>query len=227
MNATEIEQVAKLISQAQLHENLAYHLAFIAVIVVAAAAASYLGAFFRMRGETDARKRDQKFIVDELKLTTDALEKIRMKIGFADWQEKEVLQTKRKKLEDIVEANFDIEEWLKMHQTHYLFAGAEPGNDRVLAKLRMIQTLYFPELVAEVSVAILAAREMVAANLEGGQDRINKAQIAGGANWQNMLPDAGLVSASQGKFKNVLLATNALVAKASQIMASFLESRPE
>ena len=220
MGVAEIKEIARLIAQAQFVESLPYYITLIALVLIGAASAAYCGAFFKMRGEADARRRDREQILKELKITTDAVETIQKEIRFDDWNKKEYLQVRRKKLEELLEAVFELEAWIDRGRDHYLFNGENPGNDRPISTVRTLQGLYFPELLSEITKLIEICRFMNIAGIAVLQERIAQATEQSGFDWKGMQPNKSLVATVIEHQKKLIQAINDVETRSSEIMAT-------
>jgi hypothetical protein len=65
-------------------------------------------------------------------------------------KQESVKQEKKIKLEALVTEAHEIDVWVKKQENYYLFNGDEPLELSPIAKIEAIETLYFPELAAQV-----------------------------------------------------------------------------
>ncbi|MCF5893152.1 hypothetical protein K3H46_19295 [Aeromonas veronii] len=114
---------------------------------VIAALGSYVGSYLQRKGVNQADNENSKLILARLETTTEMTERIKQDIHLISNRKDRLWQQKREKLEDFVSCLTEIESYSRkiintiiVRQEHGVFIEPNPIN-----KLKMLQTLYFPE----------------------------------------------------------------------------------
>ena len=146
MNESIVREIAQQIAKEQTYENWGTVILIILLTGVASYIGAYLGGYAKKRGESFATKADFKDLLAQLKITTQATEEVKLKVGHEDWATREYKTLKRLKLEELMQAIHETEEWLSEHQNHIIFAGPASSKSSPITKVERLSGLYFPEL---------------------------------------------------------------------------------
>lgn len=115
------------------------------VAFIAGAAGSFLGAYFRKRGETYATKADLDELLNQLQHTTHVTESIRTQIQHNDWAVREWKQKRVVKAEELLAATRDALAETDRICRQYLFEDIPNIEGDVAGRVAMLAALYFPE----------------------------------------------------------------------------------
>lgn len=150
MNETAIQEIAKQIVQQQLHYSWMYVLGLIALSAVFGALSNYGVSYFRKRGDTRALKADLEEILRQSKVITSSTEEVKVAISQNAWASREARTIRRAKLEDLILAVDELQEWLTKRRNFIVHGvGLDPGPSP-LKRAVVLAQLYFPELILEV-----------------------------------------------------------------------------
>jgi hypothetical protein len=119
------------------------------LILIAGAAAVYLGEYFKTRGMHLATKADFDDLQEQLRANTQLVETIKTEVGQRDWANREWINQRRIKLEELITKMHDCTEYLEQYRNFAiqgkLFIGRDPRPE-----FQTIADLYFPELTQSV-----------------------------------------------------------------------------
>lgn len=150
MNEVAIQEIARQIVQQQLQYSWPYVLGLIALSSVFGALSNYGVSYFRKRGETQALKADLEEILRQSKAITSSTEEVKVAISQNAWASREARTIRRAKLEDLILAVDELQEWLRKRR-NFIIHGAEPDpGPSPLKRAVVLAQLYFPELILEV-----------------------------------------------------------------------------
>lgn len=157
---TLIQDLAEQIVLEQVLLNWRFWAVAIALLVVATAGSAFLAAYFTRRGQNHADRADLGPILQQLRATTDAAERVRVEILHADWSTKEWKTLRRTKLEELFHLVYDTRFWVEACADVKVFGHNKPQSADPLPKLEILSRLYFPELLSEVLAFSLTVREL-------------------------------------------------------------------
>ena len=198
-----------------------FYLTSLALLFLTVAASSYLGAYFKSRGEKYATKTDFDDLLRQQKRATQAAESIKTAISQQDWITRENRTLRRIKLEELMEAVYESTGWLELEKAHYLFNAPNPGNDP-FHKMGIIAQLYFPELKLEINrfnQACLDYRMWVSTT---HQIVLNAKEENPRANIRTVYQDRS--AEYEEVYKEILNTITAIEEKASELMSTLLYS---
>jgi tellurite resistance protein len=85
-------------------------------MALAAGLAAWFGAFFKMKGENFATKRDFDELLKRQQATTEAVEKIKSDVAQRDWSQREWTNLRRIKLDELLQKMHDSEAFLNVQR---------------------------------------------------------------------------------------------------------------
>jgi len=160
MDQELIKQLIQQVIEKSILENIAFYLLIFLVTLIATGASSFLVSYVKKRGEALATKEIFNEVLLQLEQSTEATEKVRSTILSQFSQEEERRRLIRDKLEELVELSYALELWLEDARTKALNGKSFSINSSPLAKLEMVLSIYFPELLPNFSHVNTAANEM-------------------------------------------------------------------
>lgn len=170
MSETLIREIAERIAREQFLLQWPMYLLMVAIALVVGIAAAFIGAYAKRRGESLATKADFEELLLQLKATTAVAEEVKSKVSHADWAAREQKTLRRMKLEDLLQAVHEVQEWQDLDRCIRIFgSGKEPGASP-LPKVERIAGLYFPELLVSVHAFCQLHRQMTISVLQAHQD---------------------------------------------------------
>jgi hypothetical protein len=150
LNNEEITRLAELIVNKQLHLHWQTYLLSGLLLFIISAGGTYVGSYFKKRGETKALNTDQKEILRQLKVNSEATEKIKHQVEHKVWKEKEVSALKKEKLELLLQDVIKLQSAHNKMQHNFIMGEninyADYPELDILDTISMRQKLYFPEL---------------------------------------------------------------------------------
>jgi hypothetical protein len=156
MDANDVHELARQISQEVAIENIKYWLLLVAIALVAVYFGTLIQKYAGKRGEQLATKADFDNLLDQLKKTTETTEKIKSAVSIGEWGHKEYRTLRRQKLEEVVYLVLAASEWASNDQNRLFFSDIESVDSSPMPKAAAIVALYFPELAEPFNVAQLA-----------------------------------------------------------------------
>lgn len=214
MNESTIREIAVLIAKEQIHENWPTYLFMILLASIACYVGAYLGGYAKRKGENFATKADFSELLSQLKITTQTTEEVKQKLSHEDWATREFKTLKRLKLEELIQAVHETEDWLRVYQNHILFSGDAPSASSPHAKVERITVLYFPELDSQMAAYNQKYRQMII-------DVVNTQQqiLANGLTTQAAIDTRqGFINAWGSKYSDRLSDISAIETSAKDIM---------
>lgn len=161
MNKQLISDIANEIVNQTILENYKFYLVLICLVLVTSAFSLFVGSYLRKRGENYATKQDFEDILTQVKQTTTATEEIKSTINSQHSQEEDKRKTTRDKLEEIFHATYSLELWLEQTRSQALAGTAFDINSSPLAKIELLQCLYFPKCKSELEALTSATISMI------------------------------------------------------------------
>lgn len=148
MTETLLHQLAEKIAREQFLLQWPIHALMLAIALVVGFGAAYLGSYAKRRGETFATKADFADLLSQQKATTAVTEEVKARVSQADWATRELKTLRRVKLEEFLQAVYELQNWQDLEKSARVFdSGKDPGPSP-LPKVELLVTLYFPELRA-------------------------------------------------------------------------------
>lgn len=141
-----IRDLAQAIVSEALLGNWRFWLPLLSLTGVVAALGAFGGSFLRKRGETAAIKRDLDELLTQLRQTTAVATETKTAIERIDWLDREWRKVRREKLEQLLAAVYDLETWLDHMKDKWLHADEAKAEPRAIERVKLLATLYFPEL---------------------------------------------------------------------------------
>ncbi len=160
MSESFIRELAEQIVRQQILLNWKLWLIAIALIVVATATSALLVSYFTRKGQHIADRAGLQGLLDQLRATTDAAERVRVEILHADWTLKEWKTIRRVKLEELFNVLYDSCIWLYEMKDIKVFSQDKLEKADPLRKLELISRLYFPELLSDIIAFAYTASEI-------------------------------------------------------------------
>jgi hypothetical protein len=223
MSSEDLKQLATLIAQGQFLQNWQLYVTSGLLLFLTTSIAAFFGAYFKTRGEINARQTDIDKIVGELKKTTTVVESVKKEILFADWHNREVTQVKRRKLEELFEIAAGFDEWIQGIRQYYWFDGNEEPSQLALHRLELTQRLYFPELRDCTDSLLNSLQEIRINGLGVMQDRLRRA--APSLDVKGIAPTDAQNSAMLSGYKAYLYARKSFEITVVEAMSVILASR--
>ena len=118
MNDALVTDIATKIFDEQIFQNWKVYSIAILISVIAGAAGNFVGPYLRKRGETLATRSDFDEIKRQLHDTTELAKKIDLRLSHEDWTRREYKLLRRTKLEEMMTAVLDSEEWMDRSIRH-------------------------------------------------------------------------------------------------------------
>jgi hypothetical protein len=141
------------------------------IAILCAAIGAFAGEYLRTRGKNFATKADFEMLQHQLEKQTKLVETVRTEVSQKDWMKREWLNLRRIKLEALVEKLNDVDEYLEKSRVAALHGESYHGRD-IIGELTSIATLYFPELVKQVTALAVLARQRTIGDAELVKDLI-------------------------------------------------------
>jgi hypothetical protein len=136
------------------------------VMALGAGLAAWFGAFFKIKGENFATKRDFDELLKQQKATAEAIEKIKSDVAQRDWARREWTNLRRIKLEALLEKMHDCKAFLNVQRRKAIDGEIEAQERDKWNELDEIGTLYFRELKNEVDNFYIKCVEQGRLNIE-------------------------------------------------------------
>lgn len=216
MHPDLVRDIAQAIVPDELLTNWRLWVLLIVINGLVAAIGAFGGSFLRKRGETTAIRRDLDQLLDQLKKTTAVATETKTAIERLDWLEREWRATRRQKLELLLSAVYDLETWLEHMREKWLHGEQDKAEPRAIEKVKLLSTLYFPELRATAEYAWKAHADAYQFILEAGSPA-GKAMLDEDLDgYEKALRN--FTSGWPTKYQNVRDAVASLEAEASELM---------
>jgi hypothetical protein len=118
MDPNTIQQIATEVVHRLLPyaDPWAFWLVVAIITALVAGAGAWGGAFFKIKGENFATKRDFEGLQERLKATTGLVEGIKSEVSQRDWAQREWTNLRRVKLEALIEKMHEREAFLKVQR---------------------------------------------------------------------------------------------------------------
>jgi hypothetical protein len=139
------------------------------LLLLTAAAGAFLGEYLKTRGKNLATKADFESLKAQLAANTRLVETIKSEVGQKDWAKREWTNLRRTKLEALLAAVHDCENYIDRHR-HACMDGKLLAERDPLGEPDTIATLYLPELEHEVGACLNAYREQIILASTCGQE---------------------------------------------------------
>ena len=150
MDTEPVKAIAAQISQDEFVVNWKFHLLSLLLIFVASGLGSLATSYFKSRGKHLATKADFDSLLTQLKTTTSVAEKIKAEVSREDWTLREIKTLRRLKLEELMIAVLDTQNWLEKERSYVLYGGATNTEREPATRAKLISALYFPEMQQEI-----------------------------------------------------------------------------
>ena len=147
-----ISKIANEIVNETILLNWKFYVLLVLITFVATCISSYVFPYIAARGKSLATKADFNLLLTQLQTTTATTETIKRSITHNDWALKEFKLLKRNKLEELLIALYDVEQWVDDQTKNVLFI--RDGYEKSVTpikKLNLIGLLYFTELTDELA----------------------------------------------------------------------------
>ncbi len=160
----------------------------LAVWIVFGAAAAIAGPYLKKRAETLATKADFDTLKQQLKDTTEVVEKVKVEIAHGDWAEREWKTLRRLKLEEMLRLAYETRNWIERYTQNCLLRKGEDLGSHKLADVTNICFLYLPELRNEVTefnnftldvIKLLTAHELAVRTKQTNSDHLIRGKKLG------------------------------------------------
>lgn len=151
-----IREIAEVIFRDQLFLNWRFYTLIGSLSFVAGMGGSFATSYLKKRGETLATKTDMQEILRQLSETTRVTEEVRSAVSLADWSAREWRTTRRLKLEELLSSAYLLDQWLDLQRSKWLHDKTISSDEAPLKRLKLLTTLYFPELQQESTAVWLA-----------------------------------------------------------------------
>ena len=160
MNETILREVATQIAKEQFVQLWPTYALMIAVALVVGGGAAYFGAYFKRRGESFATKADFDGLLTQLKETTAVAEEVKARFSHADWATRELKTLRRLKLEELLQAVYEIQVWQDVEKDARIYSSGKDSGVSPLPRLELLVCLYFPEIAPSVGAYIQTHRKI-------------------------------------------------------------------
>jgi len=214
-----VREIAESIVRDQLLLNWRFFFLVIALGGLAGMAGYWTAPYLRKRAETFATKADMDEVLRQVALTTRTTEEVRSAVAQADWTNREWQTTRRLKLEELLSVTYTLDQWLDLQQSKWLHAKKIDVDGRPMDRVKLLATLYFPDLKPEAD-AVWSAHQKAYMFILKASDEPRNARMAN---------DPAAYAVGLAKFKDgwasnyaaTRVAVAALETKASATMAAF------
>jgi hypothetical protein len=169
MQSDLIREITEVIVRDQLLLNWRLYVVVGGLSFLASTCGNWVSSYLKKRGETLATKADMQEILRQVSATTRATEEVRSSISQADWVAREWRTTRRLKLEELLAAAYSLDQWLDMQRSRWVYGAAPVSDAAPMERLKLLATLYFPELRGEANAVWLAHQNALVFILESGQ----------------------------------------------------------
>jgi hypothetical protein len=225
MSPDIIREIAQAVVSTALIESWWFWLVFICATGLSAAITAYGASFLQKRAETAAMRRDMKDILRQLKETTEVATSTRTAIERIDWLDREWRVVRRQKLEQLLTAVYDLETWLEQMRERWTHGDAVTVDPRAIEKVKVLYTLYFPELTGVAANVLNAHARAYQFILQVGSPAGNAA-----ADGDPERYESALVKFSSGwpvVYQEVRNAVATLEAEAGKLMKTITSAQPK
>ena len=155
-------------------------------------------------------------ILRQITETTRATEEVRSAIAQSDWAAREWRTIRRIKLEELLLAAYALDQWLDLQRSKWLHGAEVDVDGKPMDKIKLLATLYFPDLQPEAAAIWSAHQKAYMFILEAG----------GGAGAARIAMDPEAYASALENFKSgwapfytaTRLGIASLEEKASQVM---------
>lgn len=179
MTEEMIKAIALQIVNEQLLQNWKFYLLILSFGFLSAVGSAYISSYMKKRGEYFATRADFEAMLDQVKKTTSAAEKIRADISHLDWSSREWKTIRRVKLEELLTTLYQARDWMSREKNAHIFGENPQECDSPMIQASIIARLYFPELFMEVLTGSSTFSEMqslmaqaVVEKLAAGNDQV-------------------------------------------------------
>lgn len=168
MDPTTIKELAAQIS---LHLQTPAWV-FLLITLLIGMLGSFIGEYVRKRGEHLATKADFQSLLDQLEKNTRLVEEIKSDVAHRDWNERERIGLLRTKIEELVRAALESENYLERVESDCLNGrvNREPAPHDLV---EMIADLYLPRLDEAVGHFVSACRKCANRSLQMGNELVH------------------------------------------------------
>jgi hypothetical protein len=139
------ELVDKIIAQ-RLQTEWLHYLLMLAIATVGFFLAYHIRSFAKRTGEITANEAKFEELQRQLRLTTTATEEIKLALNHEDWITREWRTLRRTKLEELLQAIYEVGHWQLVNRDVILFNSERDPGPSPITSVRLLSTLYFPEL---------------------------------------------------------------------------------
>lgn len=143
MNA---DQLATDIASGAIINNLPWTILALTLAILGALGTGFCIAWAQKRGEVAAARADSKEILKQLGDRVGVEEEAKSVIQRAEWKAKELATVRRIKLEELMTALIECNEYLLRETLWWYRDGLPPVENNPAFKFRAIALLYFPEI---------------------------------------------------------------------------------
>ena len=161
-----LREIVETIIRDQLLLNWRFYALIGGLTFLATAVGHWLSSYLKKRGETLATKADMQEILRQVSETTRVTEEVRSTVSQADWAAREWRTTRRIKLEELLSVAYSLNQWLDVHRSKWLYAKEVATDEAPMERMKLLATLYFPELKAEATAVWLAHQQAMLFILE-------------------------------------------------------------
>lgn len=147
-----VRQVAEALFNEQFAANWRFYVMVGGITLLANIAWHVFAPYLKKHGETLATRADMAEILRQISETTRVTEQVRAAVSQTEWITREWRTIRRLKLEELITAGYSLEQWIRSAIDVWV-----EGKDITLGELpteqmKLIATLYYPELIGEVGV---------------------------------------------------------------------------
>jgi hypothetical protein len=165
MDQDTVRKLADILAEKISSSEWSHIIWLMLLTLIAAAAGSFFGSYFKMKGEHFATKEDFDTLSEQLRHNTALVEAVKSEVGYRDWRKREWINLQRIKLEELMQKLHESERLLDVVQ-HHAIAGklTTESSTHPFGEMESIATLYCPEIEPDVMVySSLCKRDFIAA----------------------------------------------------------------
>ena len=150
MDALMIAKIANEIVNETILFNWKFYVLLVLITFITTCISSFVFPYLKTRGKAFATEVDFKALLKQLEKTTETTETIKRAITYSDWALKEQKLLRRTKLEELLSALFEVEDWTSKCTVEQVFSELIIEKPKAFYKVRLISQLYFNELENEM-----------------------------------------------------------------------------
>lgn len=168
MDVNQLSTVIADIIDQKIFQGYKTYLLLLAFTLVNLYFGNMIAGYVKKRGETLATQADFKELTRQVAETTKATEKVRSAISQSDWAAREWNTVQRLKLEEFLSTAYALGKDIDLYRDKWLWGKDVQPDGTLPDKLRMLTSLYFPQMQPHTFHVCVAHEEIVAAIMSTG-----------------------------------------------------------